>query len=143
MRAAERGWTRPLECMVPPMPSRACAPSFAAADPIFYERRRPTVTATQLLCRTTETAGAPVHVQRFEAGLRGELLRPETAAYETARRVHNAMIDKRPALIVRCAGVSDVVNAVKFARENDLLVAIRGGGHNVAGTAVCDGGIVI
>jgi hypothetical protein len=82
-------------------------------------------------------------VQRFEASLRGGVLLPGTAAYDAARRVHNAMIDKRPALIVRCAGVSDVVNAVNFARENGLLVAVRGGGHNVAGMAVCDGGIVI
>ena len=82
-------------------------------------------------------------VRRFEAGLRGTLLRPGTVAYEAARRVHNAMIDKRPALIARCAGVSDVMKAVNFARENDLLVAIRGGGHSVAGTGVCDGGIVI
>jgi FAD/FMN-containing dehydrogenase len=82
-------------------------------------------------------------IQKFAAGLRGNVILPETIAYEAARCVHNAMIDKRPALIVRCAGVSDVVNAVNFARENELLVAVRGGGHNVAGTAVCDGGIVI
>jgi len=82
-------------------------------------------------------------VERFEAGLRGTLLRPGMTAYEEARRVHNAMIDKRPALIARCAGVADVVRAVNFARENALLVAVRGGGHNVAGLAVCDGGIVI
>src|SRR5207237_8712705 len=73
----------------------------------------------------------------------GTLLRPGTDAYEAARRVHNAMIDRRPSLIVRCAGVADVVSAVNFARENALLVAVRGGGHNVAGLGVCDGGIVI
>jgi FAD/FMN-containing dehydrogenase len=101
------------------------------------------VTGTALLSRTKEMVVDLANIRRFEARLRGDLIRPETATYETARRVHNAMIDKRPALIVRCAGVSDVVNAVNFARENDLLVAIRGGGHNVAGTAVCDGGIVI
>lgn len=101
------------------------------------------MTGTGLLSSTDEMAADADKIKRFEAALRGYLIRPETASYDTARRVHNAMIDKRPALIVRCAGVSDVVNAVNFARENDLLLAIRGGGHNVAGTAVCDGGIVI
>jgi FAD/FMN-containing dehydrogenase len=63
--------------------------------------------------------------------------------YEEARHVFNRMIDKRPALIVRCGGVADVLRAVRFARDHDLLVAVRGGGHNVAGFATCDGGIVI
>lgn len=101
------------------------------------------MTRTGLLSRTDETRVDAEKIRRFEATLRGQLIRPDSATYESARRVHNAMIDKRPALIVRCAGVSDVVNAVNFARENDLLAAIRGSGHNVAGTAVCDGGIVI
>src|SRR5262245_53909456 len=68
---------------------------------------------------------------------------PGRADYEEARRVFNKMIDKRPALIVRCSGVADVLRAVRFAREHDLLVAVRGGGHNAAGFATCDGGIVI
>ena len=101
------------------------------------------MTGTGLLGRTDETVVNSEKIGRFEATLRGQPIRPDSATYESARRVHNAMIDKRPALIVRCAGVSDVVSAVNFARENDLLVAIRGSGHNVAGTAVCDGGIVI
>jgi FAD/FMN-containing dehydrogenase len=101
------------------------------------------VTGTAVLSGKDEMAVDADKIKRFEATLRGYLIRPETAAYETARRVHNAMIDKRPALIVRCAGVSDVVNAVNFARENDLLLAVRGSGHNVAGTAVCDGGMVV
>jgi FAD/FMN-containing dehydrogenase len=82
-------------------------------------------------------------VEQFASGLRGELLRPDGTAYDEARKVWNGLIDKRPALIARCAGVGDVVDSVNFARENDLLVAVRGGGHNVAGNAVCDGGLVI
>ena len=82
-------------------------------------------------------------LQQFRASLRGELLRPSDAGYEAARQVWNGMIDKRPALIARCHGVADVIQAVNFARSHELLVAVRGGGHNVAGHAVCDGGIVI
>jgi FAD/FMN-containing dehydrogenase len=74
---------------------------------------------------------------------RGELIRPGDRCYDCARRVWNAMIDRRPAVIARCTGVADVVAAVDFARDNGLLVAVRGGGHNVAGNAVCDDGIVI
>ncbi len=79
----------------------------------------------------------------LQASLRGKLLRPGDAAYDEARTIHNGMIDRRPALIVQCAGAADVINAVKFARANHLLVSVRGGGHNVAGFAVCDGGIMI
>src|ERR671914_671353 len=82
-------------------------------------------------------------VERFGSRLRGELLRPGDAAYEEARLLWNGLIDKRPALITRCAGVGDVVDSVNFARENDLLVAVRGGGHSFPGLSVCDGGIVI
>jgi FAD/FMN-containing dehydrogenase len=100
------------------------------------------VPTTELKSRTGDVLDR-AKVQRFEALLRGSLLLPGSDAYEAGRRVHNAMIDKRPALIVRCAGVADVVNAVKFARENALLLAVRGGGHNVAGLGTCDGGILI
>ncbi len=79
----------------------------------------------------------------FEAGFHGELIRPDDPDYDDARAVWNGMIDKRPGVIARCAGTADVISAVNFARENDLLVAVRGGGHNVAGTAVCDDGLVI
>jgi FAD/FMN-containing dehydrogenase len=82
-------------------------------------------------------------VQAFRASLRGELIRPGDAGYDAARRVWNGMIDRRPALIARCAGAADVVAAVGFARANDLLVSVRGGGHNVTGYAVCDGGLMI
>jgi len=82
-------------------------------------------------------------VGQFGSGLRGELLRPGIAGYEEARLLWNGLIDKRPALIARCACVGDVIDSVNFARENDLLVAVRGGGHNVAGNAVANGGLVI
>ena len=82
-------------------------------------------------------------IERFGSGLRGEALRAGDEGYDAARRVWNGVIDKHPAVIARCAGTSDVIRAVNFARENDLLVAVRGGGHNVAGTASCDGGLVI
>lgn len=82
-------------------------------------------------------------VQGFKASLRGQLLRSNDVSFDTARRVFNEMIDKRPAMIVGCAGVGDVINAVKFARDHNLLVAVRGGGHSVAGKSVCDGGVLI
>src|ERR1043165_7052948 len=82
-------------------------------------------------------------VQEFAAGLRGPLLRPGNAGYDDARRVWNGMIDRRPALIARCAGVADVMQAVGFARSYRLLLSIRGGGHNITGNAVCEGGLMI
>ena len=82
-------------------------------------------------------------VGEFRASLRGDLLQPGDDGYDQARRVWNAMIDRRPALIARCAGASDVIKAVNFARRHDLLVSVRGGGHSFAGNAVCDGGLVI
>src|SRR5829696_6419496 len=82
-------------------------------------------------------------IEAFKSSLRGELLKPGDVVYEEARRIWNGMIDKRPALIARCVGVADVIASVNFAREHELLMAVRGGGHNVAGTAVADGGLVI
>ncbi len=82
-------------------------------------------------------------IEEFKAGLRGQLLQPSDAGYDSARRLWNGMIDKRPALIVRCAGVADVTRAVTFAREHDLLVAVRGGGHHMAGLSSCNDGLVI
>ena len=82
-------------------------------------------------------------IARFDAELRGEILQPGDATYDEARKVWNGMVDKRPALIARCAGTADVVAAVRFAREHDALASVRGGGHNYAGKAVCDGGLMI
>jgi hypothetical protein len=82
-------------------------------------------------------------VQTLAAGMRGVLIQPEDPAYDDARKVYNAMIDRRPALIARCADAADVIAAVNFAREHRLLVAIRGGGHNGPGLGVCDDGLVI
>ena len=82
-------------------------------------------------------------VEAFRANLRGQLLRAGDDGYEEARKIWNGMIDRRPALIARCAGVADVIHGVNFARAHDLLVAVRGGGHNASGNAVCDGGLMI
>lgn len=82
-------------------------------------------------------------VSDFAAGLHGQLLTARDAQYEQARRIWNKMIDRRPALIVRCSGAADVTRAVAFARERRLLVAIRGGGHSFPGYSVCEGGLVI
>jgi hypothetical protein len=79
----------------------------------------------------------------LEQDLRGTILLPKAEGYDQARRIWNGMIDRRPAVIVRCAGAADVVSAVNFGRDHDLLIAVRGGGHNVAGNAVCDGGLMI
>jgi FAD/FMN-containing dehydrogenase len=91
----------------------------------------------------TQTAIDATGITTFQEGLRGRVLRPRDVGYDDARKVWNGMIDKKPALIVRCAGVADVINAVDFARTNNLLVSIRGGGHNITGNAVCDGGLMI
>ena len=82
-------------------------------------------------------------IQHLKANVRGELLLPGNAAYDSARKVWNGMIDRHPAAIVRCAATSDVVHTVNFARDNAILLAIRGGGHHIAGNAICDDGIVI
>ncbi len=79
----------------------------------------------------------------FRAGFKGVVLTPEDAAYDETRRIWNAMIDRRPGLIARCTGTADVVQAVRFAREHKVLSSVRGGGHNIAGLAVCEGGIMI
>ena len=82
-------------------------------------------------------------VEALRSRMRGDVLTADDSNYDEVRAIWNGMHDKRPALIARCTGVADVIDAVNFAREHRLLVAVRGGGHNVAGTASCDGGIMI
>jgi FAD/FMN-containing dehydrogenase len=82
-------------------------------------------------------------IEGLRAGLRGTLCLPGEPGYDTARTIWNAMIDRRPAAIVRAAGAADVMLAVKMARDHQLLLAVRGGGHNIAGNAVCEGGLMI
>jgi FAD/FMN-containing dehydrogenase len=82
-------------------------------------------------------------VTKLRNELRGDLLRPGDPHYDSARAVWNGMIDRRPGLIARCAGVADVIRCVKLARDHELVLAVRGGGHNISGNAVCDGGLMI
>lgn len=90
-----------------------------------------------------QTALEESAAQELRGSLRGELLRPDHGAYDETRKVWNGMINHRPALIARCAETADVVKTVSFARDHDLLVSVRGGGHNIAGKAVCEGGLMI
>jgi len=82
-------------------------------------------------------------IDAFRAQIGGGVLLPEDTGYDEARQIWNAMIDRTPALIARCTSPEDVVRAVNFARAHDLLVSVRGGGHNIAGNAVCDDGLMI
>jgi FAD/FMN-containing dehydrogenase len=90
-----------------------------------------------------QTALEEAAAQELRASLRGELLRPGDEAYDETRKVWNGMIDHQPALIARCTETADVIRTVNFARDRDLLVSVRGGGHNIAGKAVCEGGLMI
>jgi FAD/FMN-containing dehydrogenase len=82
-------------------------------------------------------------LKSLKTRLRGPLLVPGDSGYEESRSIWNAMIERRPAFIVRCLGSADVMECVRFARQNGLLLSVKGGGHNIAGNAVCDGGIMI
>jgi len=79
----------------------------------------------------------------FKAQIRGEVILPDNQNYNESRKVYNGMIDKRPGMIVKCVDVADVISCVNYGRENNLLVAVRGGGHNGGGLGICDGGMVI
>lgn len=82
-------------------------------------------------------------IENFKAQLRGDLILPTDSNYDETRKVYNAMIDKQPAMTAKCADVTDVVTAVNFGRENNMLVSVRGGGHNAGGLGICDDGLVI
>jgi hypothetical protein len=82
-------------------------------------------------------------ISTFKAGFRGEVIDPRDATYDAARKVYNAMIDRRPRLIARCTDAADVIAAVKFGRDQKILIAVRSGGHNAGGLGVCDDGLVI
>src|SRR5580700_10628488 len=82
-------------------------------------------------------------VQKLREAIRGPTFRPGEPGYDAARTVPNAMIDRRPAIIARCTGAADVIECVRFAREYEVLVAVRGGGHSIAGKSVCDGGLML
>ncbi len=95
----------------------------------------------------TRTGGSTVlekaAIKEFQESLAGKLVFPTSEAYDEVRKVWNAMIDKRPALIARCVAPSDVIKAVDFARSHDLLLSVRGGGHSISGKAVCEGGLML
>ena len=82
-------------------------------------------------------------VDQLRKGFSGKVLTPEDGDYDEARKIWNAMVDKRPAIIARCAGTRDAVKAVNFARDNGVLLAVRGAGHHIAGVSLCDGGLVV
>src|SRR5207244_11513522 len=82
-------------------------------------------------------------IAELQAKLRGRVIEPRDPDYDDTRKVYNAMIDKKPRLIARCADVADVIHSVNFARKHDLLLAIRSGGHNGGGLGICDDGLVI
>lgn len=106
--------------------------------------RRTTTADLQALTNDGETITIEEDaLQSLQIALHGELVRAGDEGYDATRQVWNKMIDKRPALIVCCHGAADVIAAVNFARNHNLLVSVRGGGHNVAGLAVCDGGLMV
>jgi FAD/FMN-containing dehydrogenase len=107
-------------------------------------RREVWIVTMEILTQSSEhVAGvSDLLIDAFVAQFHGQVLQPGDAGYEPARLARNGMIDRRPSLIARCTGVADVVSAVDFARDNGLVLSVRGGGHNVAGNAVNDGGLV-
>ena len=100
---------------------------------------------TDLTIRTLEATKTLSYeaIAALQADMRGPVALPGDAGYDAARTIWNVMIDRRPALVARCLGAVDVMAAVRLARREKLLVAVRGGGHNIAGNAVCDGGLLI
>jgi FAD/FMN-containing dehydrogenase len=123
---------------VPPRPPKAPQPAHGA--------RGRTLEGTPVKLRTTEGREidlAQAVVDGLKARLRGPLIAPGDAAYQESRTVWNGMIDRYPSVVARCLGVGDVIACVQFAREHDLLLCIKGGGHNIAGLATADGGLML
>jgi FAD/FMN-containing dehydrogenase len=123
-----------------------CASTLALTATALASRRLPAATSADI--PAAGRAGGQVvlrggDIADLRAALRGRLLSASENGYDEARRIWNGMFDRRPALIARCAGAADVTQAVDFARENDLLIAVRGGGHSLSGQSVCDGGLMI
>jgi FAD/FMN-containing dehydrogenase len=123
----------------------AVAASMMAALPAGYTiaGSRQTADLSAITSRGAETTLEGTVVSELADSLRGALLMNGDEDYDHARAVWNGMIDRKPALIARCEGAADVSNAIAFARERDLLVAVRGGGHSISGKAVCEGGLMI
>jgi FAD/FMN-containing dehydrogenase len=124
--------------------------NIASFQPLASERLIPRQLALNLFAACLGRRGCPItvrmndtRVEQFHRRLRGRLLRPGDDGYDGARKVYNAMVDKRPALIARCTDAADVIACVEFARDRDLIVSVRGGGHSIPGKAVCDGGLMI
>src|SRR6185503_18269355 len=92
---------------------------------------------------TTQTALTPSQLDELRRSFAGEIVTPDADGYDDARRVWNAMFDRRPALVVRPLTVEDVAAAIRFGREHDLEIAVRGGGHSAVGHSTTDGGLVI
>ena len=114
---------------------------FALREKIAFRRYR----MVEKIIETSKAASTldKTAISAFKVSMRGELIQQGDAGYDDACKVYNAMIDKRPAFIARCVDAADVIAAVNFGREHNLLIAVRGGGHNGAGLGSCDGGLVI
>jgi FAD/FMN-containing dehydrogenase len=118
--------------------------AFAAAALCEYPIK--TLAGTRRMFEAPEQNAAPLDaaaIRKLASQISGHVITPETPDYESARLIFNRAFDRRPALIVRCAGGPDVVRALEFAQNQNLPLAVRGGGHNRAGFSVCDGGVVI
>ena len=104
------------------------------------------IVSTALLARASRSFASnvdPAEIKKLHTGLKGLLILPGSGLYDSARQVWNRRFDKHPAMIVQCAGTEDVVRSIEFARRNNLEVAVRGGGHSMAGLSTCDGGLLI
>ena len=118
----------------PKAPARADTPSFKPAALEHLSTPGEKRSKEAISKEATET---------LKRKVKGQIVLPTDPSYDEVRQIWNAMIDRRPALIVRCAEASDVPHAILFARENGLEISVRGGGHNIAGSALCDGGVTL